>query len=153
MIDDHLVSVAQLREFVKLQKSVKFRSNSSKVETYKWIAKTLGKFGYISLRKRDKGIVKKYLVKMTGYSEENIDKLIRRKKRIGILIPKERTQNSFPVFYGPGDISLLADVANVTLNQNGCALKEMCKSMYYDYGDARFENLASPYISISSLQS
>ena len=150
MNDDHLVSVAQIKEFAKLNNGAKFKSNSSKVETYKWIGKTLGKFRYVSLKKKEKSIVKKYVITMTGYSEGTVDKLIRKKKEVGTLIPKdERNQNSFATFYEPVDISLLADVANVTLNQNGRALKEMMKSMYFDYNDIRFEKLAG--ISVSHL--
>lgn len=150
MNDDHLVSVAQIKEFAKLNNGAKFKSNSSKVETYKWIGKTLGKFKYVSLKKKEKSIVKKYIITMTGYSEGAVDKLIRKKKEVGTLVPKdERNQNSFATFYEPVDISLLADVANVTLNQNGRALKEMCKSMYSDYADIRFEKLSG--ISVSHL--
>lgn len=149
MNDDHLVSVAQLREFAKLSNSAKFKSNSSKVETYKWVEKTLGKFRYFSLEKKDKSIVKKYIMGMTGYSEGTVDKLIARKKKIGRIIVKERTQNRFVTFYEPRDILLLADVNNFTLHQNGRALKEMCKSMYNDFNDLRFENLA--HISVSHL--
>lgn len=147
--DDHLVSVAQLKEFVKLQNSVKFKSKSSKVETYEWIGRTLGRFKYVSLKKKEKSIVKKYLIIMTGYSEGAIDKLIAKKRRTGRLVPKERTQNRFQRFYEPRDIELLAEVANVSLNQNGRALSEMCKSMYCDYGDLKFEKLAK--ISVSHL--
>ncbi len=149
MNDDHLVSVAQLKEFVKLQNSVKFKSKSNKIETYDWVSRTLGRFRYRSLKKKDKGIVKKYLMDMTGYSEGAIDKLIAKKKRSGCLVPKERTQNTFQTFYGVSDISLLADVANVSLHQNGRALSEMCKSMYNDFGDLKFEKLAK--ISVSHL--
>jgi len=149
MNDDHLVSVAQLREFAKLSNSAKFKSNSSKVETYKWVEKTLGKFRYFSLKKLDRGIIKKYVMNMTGYSEGAVDKLIAKKKKFGRIIVKERTQNSFVTFYEPRDISLLADVNNITLHQNGRALKEMCKSMYNDFNDLRFEKLAR--ISVSHL--
>lgn len=147
--DDHLVSVAQLKDFVKLTNCAKFKSNSSKVETYKWIGKTLGKFRYISLKKREKSIVKKYIMRMTGYSNGAVDKLIARKKRFGKIFVKERTQYSFQTFYEPIDVGLLAEVANVTLNQNGRALKEMFKSMYHDFNDLRFEKLSK--ISVSHL--
>lgn len=149
MNDDHLISVAQLAEFAKLGNTAKFISISSKKETYEWVDATLGKFRYRSLRKKDKGIVKRYLMTMTGYSEGAIDKLIAKKKEIGKIIVRERTQNVFVRFYEPRDVSLLADVSNVTLNQNGRALKEMCMSMYTDYGDIRFEKLAK--ISVSHL--
>lgn len=147
--DDHLTSVAQIKEFSKLNNCAKFTSNSSKVETYKWIDKSLGKFRYFSLKKGEKSIVKKYVIRMTGYSEGCIDKLIARKKKFGKILVKERTQNIFQVFYEPSDIGLLAEVANVTLNQNGRALKEMFKGMYEDFNDMRFEKLSK--ISVSHL--
>lgn len=149
MNDDHLVSVAQLREFARLSNSAKFKSNSSKVETYEWVNKTLNKFQYRSLKKKEKSIVKKYIMRMTGYSDGAVDKLIARKKEFGKIFVKERTQNTFTKFYEGRDIELLAEVSNVTLNQNGYALKEMCKSMYLDFNDLRFEKLSR--ISVSHL--
>lgn len=149
IIDDHLTSVAQLKEFSKLSNSAKFKSNSSKVETYAWVNKTLGKFRYFSLEKKDKGIVKKYIVNMTGYADDSVDKLIARKRKFGKIFVKERTQNNFQTFYQPSDIFLLAKASNVTLNQNGRALKEMFKSMYEDFNDLRFEKLSK--ISVSHL--
>lgn len=149
MNDDHLVSVAQLKEFAKLSNSAKFKSNSSKVETYEWVGTTLNKFKYSSLKKKEKSIVKKYIMKMTGYSDGAVDKLIARKKKFGKIFVKERTQNIFTKFYEGNDIELLAEVSNVTLNQNGYALREMCKSMYLDFNDLRFEKLSK--ISVSHL--
>ena len=149
MNDDHLVSVAQLKEFAKLSNSAKFKSNSSKVETYEWVSNALVKFRYVSLKKKEKSVVKKYIMKMTGYSDGAVDKLIARKKKFGKIFVKERTQNTFQKFYQGEDIELLAEVSNVTLNQNGCALKEMCKSMYLDFSDLRFEKLSK--ISVSHL--
>lgn len=149
MNDDHLVSVAQLKEFAKLNNSAKFKSNSSKVETYEWVDTTLSRFKYCSLKKKEKSIVKTYIRKMTGYSDGAVDKLIARKKKYGKIFTKERTQNTFTKFYEGKDIELLALVSNVTLNQNGYALKEMCKSMYLDFNDLRFEKLS--LISVSHL--
>ncbi len=150
MNDDHLVSVAQLTEFAKWNNGAKFKSNSSKKETYEWIGRTIGKFKYRSLKKKEKSIVKRYIINMTGYSEGAVDKFIRIKKEVGALKPKdERSQNSFSAVYTPSDIGLLAEVSNYTLGQNGKAIKEMCKSMYDDYHDVRFERLAS--ISVSHL--
>ena len=149
MNDDHLVSIAQLKEFAKLSNSAKFKSNGSKVETYVWVNESLGRFKYFSLTKKDKSVVKNYITKMTGYSPDTVDKLIARKKKFGKIFVKERTQNTFATFYEPADIALLAEVSNVTLNQNGRALKEMFVSMYKDFNDLKFEKLSK--ISVSHL--
>src|SRR3989338_2629376 len=102
MNDDHIESVAQLKELVKLGKCVRFESKGVE-ETYEWIGRTLGRFRYSVESKKSRGIIKEYIVTMTGYSESQIDKLIRRKKDIGLVILKKRTQYAFPTIYTPTD--------------------------------------------------
>ena len=135
-----MVSVAQLKELEKLSSSVKFKSNDKK-ETYEWIGQTLGKFRSLGESKKNRGIIKKYLITMTGYSEGQIDKLIAKKKKTGRVYLAQRTQYRFPRYYQAADIVLLAEVANAYQNQNGKALKKICDDMYSLYGDTRFERL------------
>jgi hypothetical protein len=141
MNDDSLVSVAQLQEFAKLRNSAGFKSNDTK-EAYAWVGKALGKFRYFSESKKNKGIIKKYISTMTGYSLGNVDKLIARKKQLGAVRLKERTQNTFETFYTNEDIVLLAKVVNVYRGQNGQAIKKVLGEMYTLYQDDRFERLA-----------
>lgn len=148
MNDDSLVSVAQLKEFVKLTQGAVFRSHN-RDEAYEWIGRTLGKFRYISETKKNRGVIKRYVIGMTGYSETQIDRLIRRKKEMGIVIRKERTQPTFPRVYTPQDIVLLAHVDGAEGYRNGKAVKKTFSDMYHIYGDQRFERLAN--ISVSHL--
>ncbi|KKW07226.1 MAG: hypothetical protein UY42_C0016G0013 [Parcubacteria group bacterium GW2011_GWA2_49_16] len=48
MKDDHLVSVEQLAEFIKLGNTVRFKSTSNKEGTYELVDTALGKFRYNS---------------------------------------------------------------------------------------------------------
>jgi hypothetical protein len=148
MNDDTLVSVAQLEEFANLTKTAKFKSND-KNETYQWVDKTLGKFQYHRETKKNKGIIKKYIVNMTGYSESAIDKMIARKKKIGKVFLKERTQNEFQTFYTREDTALLAEVVNAYRGQNGVAIKKVLCEMFEIYEDTRFERLS--HLSVSHL--
>lgn len=149
MNDDQLVSLAQLREFVKLSKGAKFKSRSKRKETYEWIGRTLGKFHYHGERKKNRGIIKKYIISVTGYSEGLIDKLIRRKKERGTIIEKERTQNKFEKFYDVSDTCLIAESVNVLNNPNGFALRKYFEDMYKIYEDNKFEKLSK--ISVSHI--
>lgn len=148
MQDNSLVSVAQLREFVKLSKSAVFKS-ANRDEAYEWVGRTLGKFRYHLETKKNKGIIKRYLIMMTGYSETQIDRLIRRKKETGLVIQRERTQPTFPRVYTPDDIALLAEVDAAEAYRNGKAVKQTLADMYGVYGDVRFERLSK--ISVSHL--
>ncbi|MBI5138900.1 MAG: hypothetical protein HZA95_03850 [Candidatus Vogelbacteria bacterium] len=95
MNDDQIVSVAQLREFVKLTNQANFSSND-KMETYEWIGRTLGRFQYKKEAKKNKGVIKEYVIRMTGYSEGMIDKLIRRNKKTSSLVFAETNATDVP---------------------------------------------------------
>jgi hypothetical protein len=140
MDDSHIMSVAQLTELVKFGKSVRFNS-SNKQETYEWIGRTLGRFRYFSESKNNRGIIKNYITTMTGYSEGQVDKLIKRKKEHGKVFLMERTQHTFPKKYGASDIALLAETTAVANFPNGRAVKQMMNEMYGVYEDNRFETL------------
>ena len=146
MEDDHIMSVTQLAELVKFGNCVKFNS-SNRIETYKWINTALDKFHYFSESKKNKSIIKKYVVTMTGYSDEQIKKLIARKRKYGRVFLMERTQNTFPRKYDASEVALLADVTSSLNHPNGKAVKQMMKDMYDIYGDNRFEKLK--HISVS----
>ena len=141
MNDDSVVSIAQLREFLKLSNSATF-SRKNDVEAYEWIGRTLRKFRYSRLRRREKSVVKKYLITMTGYSETQIDRLIRRKKEWGRVVKKKRTQPTFERVYTPEDVALLAEVDNAEERRTGKAVVKTFRDMYTVYGDKRFSRLA-----------
>jgi transposase InsO family protein len=146
MDDNHIESVTQLKELVKIGNGVRFKSRG-KEKTYEWIGLTLGRFHYFSESKKNKGIIKRYIVTMTGYSDNQIDKLIRRKKQTGRIFLMERTQHTFPRRYSAGDVALLADTTSACNHPNGKAMKQMMKNMYDIYKDIRFERLR--HISVS----
>ena len=146
MNDDNVVSIAQLREFLKLSNSATF-SRKNDAEAYEWIGRTLGKFRYSRLQKKEKSIVKSYLRAMTGYSETQIDRLIRRKKEWGRVVKKKRTQPTFERIYTPEDIALLVEVDNAEGRRTGKAVVKTCRDMFTVYADERFSRLAN--ISVS----
>jgi transposase InsO family protein len=148
MNDDSVVSMAQLRELVKLGNSAHFiRTNQT--EAYGWINTTLGKFRYFRESKKNKGIIKAYIRGMTGYSDAQVDRLIRHKKQTGRIVKQERTQPTFPRIYTPEDVALLVAVDNAEDRRTGGAVKQTFDDMYTTYGDKRFERLAK--ISVSHI--
>ena len=148
MNDDNVMSIAQLREFLKLSQNATFTSKDVD-EAYAWIGRTLGKFRYTRLQKKDKHIVKEYLMSMTGYSETQIDRLIARKKKVGRIVKPKRTQPTFPRVYTTEDLALLIEVDNAECRRTGGALKKTLADMFLVYGDKRFERLA--HISVSHI--
>jgi hypothetical protein len=148
MNDDSVVSMAQLKELVKLGRSAKFIRNNQ-VEAYAWIDEAFSKFRYFKESKKHKGIIKEYIRSMTGYSDAQVDRLVLMKRKTGRIFKQERTQPTFPCIYTPEDIALLVTVDNAEQRRTGGATKKTLHDMYEVYGDERFKRLSK--ISVSHI--
>lgn len=144
MKDNRITTISQIRELVNLAGSLGAESivrKDNADEIYKWMEGILTRIKYSTLRKKDKGTVRKFFLLYSVYSESHIDHLIFEFKDRHKIARKKRTQPKFSVKYTTGDIKLLAEVANAYSHQNGKALKEVCKDMFVAYNDLRFVRL------------
>ncbi len=150
MNDSNIVSVAQLRELVKLTSKIEFNSSSTKEETYKWIEEILGRLRYFSLKKKkERGIVISYLKQMTGLSRGHVKKLIKRKKRNGRILRITGTRYRIPKVYDASDIARLIETDNAHMRMSGKATKAILKRQFEVFNDLRFEKIR--HISVSHI--
>jgi len=142
MNDLNIKNLDQVRGFLDGATSIKFQPQS-KAECYRWIQSALTRFQYHALTKSDKGSVFAYLQKVTGYSRQQISRLIEqhRKTRLVVLAPYERTK--FPKLYRKEDIKLLAEVDELHQIRSGAATKKTCERMFLVFKDTRYERLSS----------
>ena len=142
MHDDQIVTIEQLKEFAKLQnEGVKF-STKDKASRNLWIEKTLGKFKYFSCRKKDKIIIKKYLVKMTGLSKTQIKKLIAKKKKFGRILFAKNNHYHFEKKYGPTEIALLLKTDNLHGRLSGPATTEILKREFQMFEKQEYKKIS-----------
>jgi transposase InsO family protein len=141
MNDAHMRSIAQLQEFLQSGEGISFIGGSLK-ERYRWIEQTLFRHGYFRLRKRDKSVVKQYIMKMTGYSDAQATRLIARKRDTCEIKPKQGRRHVFPKVYGPQDIALLAKVDKAHQRPNGKAVKKILEREYQVYGKEAYEQIS-----------
>ena len=73
---EQLTTITAVKQFLAGTQAVAFGVLTTKKERYSWIQKTLVKHRYITLGKADKGVMTRYLVKVTGYSLAQIKPLI-----------------------------------------------------------------------------
>ena len=95
MNDKSIKTIKQLKLFLNGAEPVEFRPLENRKTRYQWVAATLQRFDYHRLRKRDKGEVVRYLLKVTGYSRQQLTRLIaqhRHNKHIG---QRHKPRNSF----------------------------------------------------------
>jgi len=141
MTDSHTLSVAQIKAFLKVDSAIKFQAVSKK-EKYKWINDVLTKFKYFSLRKKDKGIVRNYIAKMTGLSKSQVDRIISRKRKLGKVFYNLTVRHRFPRIYTPPDIALLIKTDNAHKRLSGPATKKILQREYNIFSKTAYRNIS-----------
>ena len=68
MSEQKLVTLLQLRQFLDGTQEVEFRGGGKDQDRYRHIEGVLRRFGYARLKRQDKGLLVRYLMRTTGYS-------------------------------------------------------------------------------------
>src|SRR5438105_1594693 len=106
MENSRLVNVIQIKDFLQGTIAVDF-SIETKKEKYAFIKKTFDEFKYTTLVKRHKGLLRRYIHKVTGYSTSQITRLLVSSFH-GNPYRKEYKRHVFTKRYTSSDILLLA---------------------------------------------
>ena len=112
---------------------------------YAFIVRTLVRFRYhFGLSRVGKGLVRRFLAKVTGYSAAQLTRLIAQQRRSGRIRDHRRRPPArpFPTVYTPADIALLARVDEAFGQLSGPATKRILHRMCHVFGDPRFARLA-----------
>lgn len=141
MNDSHIISITQIKEFLKLNAGIQFKAVSRK-EKYQWIEKTLSKFRYFNLRKRDRATLKNYIRQMTGLSDARTTRIIARKKKFGKLWLGSFRRHRFPKKYTPADVARLIETDNAHQRLSGPATKEILRREYEVFHQEPYQNIS-----------
>ena len=148
MEEARLHTIAQVRAFLDGATEIAFRV--PKVERYPFIERVLTRFGYASQGRIGKGVLLRYLARLTGLSRQQITRLVRRYRQEGTLSTRHGPpQHGFRRRFTATDVALLADMDALHSTVSGPATKKLMERACHLFGDARFERLAG--ISVSHL--
>ena len=73
---EELKTIEQLSQFLEGTQPVIFQINAVKKERYDWMRHELVRFDYLQQGKMTKGLVIRYLIKVSGYSRQQVTRLI-----------------------------------------------------------------------------
>lgn len=144
-----LTTIDQLSAFLAGTQPVAFEVASDKDSCYQWIQRTLVKFHYLTLSKQDKGVLIRYLVKVSGYSRQQMTRLVKQYRDTGRLVRQQRTVHGFSRRFTDADIHLLAQMDERHNTPNGLTMKKLCERAYTVFGQDEYQRLAS--ISVAHL--
>ena len=138
-----LRTIEQVRAFVAGTEPVDWRLQDRE-SAYAFVRRTLVAFGYHRLGKGDRGWVRRYMAKVTGFSPAQLTRLVARHAETG-TVEDRRARHSgraFETRYGRVDIRLLAEVDEAFGQMSGLATCEILRRAYQVHGDPRFARLA-----------
>jgi hypothetical protein len=125
-----LNSIERIREFILGTDPVVFGFSDRK-EAHQWMAETLRRFSYGSRSKEHKGLLKRYLSKVTGLSMAQVERYIRQFLEAGTCEDRRKhSANLFRTRYTDEDVRLLAELDSIHENLSGPATKKLCERMY-----------------------
>jgi len=148
MNDGQLQTVERVRGFLEGSEAVEFRGLTAQ-EKYCWIEEVLIRFRYHHLKRAEKGVIRRYIEKVTGYSRSQVSRLIAEYKRTGRLKKTEYRRHRFPRKYTPSEVGLLARTDELHGWLSGPATKNIMERECDVYGHAEFGNISR--ISIAHL--
>lgn len=142
MNDTKVIGLKQVKQFLVGTESVDFKPQSVSA-CYEWIARTLKRFNYYRLRKQDKSMVRNYILKVTGYSRQQLTRLIEQYRKTHWIGGRRKPRNSFSKRYTKEDILRLAQTDEYHQTLSGPATKKLFERAYYLFGDNTYERLAT----------
>tara|TARA_B100001964_G_C14169538_1_gene570781 strand:+ start:111 stop:1337 length:1227 start_codon:yes stop_codon:yes gene_type:complete len=146
MNDKNFTTIKQVNMFLEGTKEIHFERKDAK-ESYQWTQKILIKFQYHRLNKIERGAIRNYIKKVTGYSRSQVTRLIQKYSSKGTIRKATYKRSKFLKKYSSQDIRLLANTDRLH-RLSGPAIK---KILEYEvtYGNHEYNTIAN--ISISHL--
>lgn len=149
MNDSRLVTLEQLKSFVSASHGMNFVCGT-RAEKYAWLERLLRRFWYATARKKNKSVIKTYAMKMTGYSDAQMTRLLSEYcETKHIRVPESSARPRFPTRYTVRDVARLIETDNAHGRLSGKATREIFRRAHDVFLDERFVRLKG--ISVSHL--
>lgn len=148
MDDRKLQTIEQIKKYLEGSDEVEYRGVSG-IDRYRWVESVLRRFKYAKLRRSEKGVIRKYLEKMTGYSRSQVCRLIGRYNGEGELKPRAYARHRFPGKYTRADMKLLAKTDELHGFLSGAATRRILYRECHQFGHREYQNISQ--ISVAHL--
>jgi transposase InsO family protein len=148
MDDSEAGSLEQIRAFLAGSGEVRF-AGQRREEVYRWVERTVVQHQYASLGRPGKGLVRRYIARMTGLSRAQVTRLISAYRKTGQVKAAAYRRTQFATRYTAADVNLLAYVDKAHGNLSGPATRRILEREYSQYHQSAYQRLAG--ISVAHL--
>ncbi len=141
MDDSEATSLEQIGAFLAGSGEVRF-VGQRREEVYAWTERTLVRQQYLGLNRAEKGMLRRYIARMTGLSRAQVTRLIASYADSGRVKATAYQRRKFATRYTKSDVGLLAYVDKSHGNLSGPATKRILEREYSEYGQAAYQRVA-----------
>jgi hypothetical protein len=141
MDDSETTSLEQIRAFLAGSGEVRFAGERGD-EVYAWTERTLVQHQYAGLRRLEKGLVRRYVARLTGLSRAQVTRLITSYGESGRVKAMPYQRRKFAHRYTKADVELLAYGDKSHGNLSGPATRRILEREWGEYGQSAYERLA-----------
>lgn len=142
------LSLEAIGRFVEASEKLRFEGQNRQ-QVYGWLEQVLVQQQYTQQGKAARGMVRRYIEKMTGMSRSQVTRLIARYTATGQVRPTVYRRRRFPGLYTRADIELLAWVDEAHETLSGPATRRILQREHQLYGKQEYVRLAA--ISVAHL--
>jgi len=142
MADGKKMSLEEIRALVAASEPVEFEGKGLE-EMCGWITRLLRRQEYGAEGKVGRGLLRRYMEKMTGRSRSQVTRLIARYVAHSEVKPVSQRRHRFVGRFTRADIELLAEVDEAHERLSGPATKKILGREWAVYKDARYEGLST----------
>lgn len=142
------LSLEEIRQLLEASEGIRF-AGVKRAQVYSWIELVLCEQEYARQGKGPRGLLRRYIEKMTGMSRAQVTRLIGRYIASGRVGVRAYRRHRFAARYTMSDVELLASVDEAHETLSGPATRRILEREYQQYGKQEYARLAS--ISVSHL--
>jgi len=132
----------EIGRFVEASESIRFESENRQ-QLYGWVERVLVQQAYRQQGRAGKGLLRRYIEKMTGLSRAQVTRLIARYAASGRVEATVYRRRRFPQLYTQADIELLASVDEAHETLSGPATRHILEREFQQYGNQEYARLAT----------
>ena len=136
------LSLQEIEKFLLAAQEVRFEA-SQREEVYGWVERLLCQQEYARQGRRARGLLRRYIGKMTGLSRAQLTRLVGGYVATGRVRVKTSRRHRFPSRYTRADIELLAQVDEAHETLSGPATRRILQREFREYGKPEFRRLAA----------
>jgi transposase InsO family protein len=142
------LSLEEIRRLLEASEGIRF-AGVKRAQVYSWIELVLCEQEYARQGKASRGLLRRYVEKITGMSRAQVTRLIGRYMANGRVEPRAYRRHRFAARYTIDDVELLASVDEAHETLSGPATRRILEREYQQYGKQEYARLAS--ISVSHI--